>query len=97
MGRLRQGSISMAFIKGQARRQANEEWSSLIAQLSRERGYVTFRRRKEDIPKIPKSLQKVPKRLAARFFSTGIRTRNDRPLFEGEVWMGGLGHMLVVF
>ena len=68
MVRLRQGSISMAFIKGQARRQANKEWSSLVAQLSRERGYVTFRRTKGDIPRIPKALQRTPKRLASRFF-----------------------------
>ena len=68
MERMKQGSIRMAYIKGQARRQANKERSSLVAQLSRERGYVTFRRTKEDIPRIPKALQRAPKRLASRFF-----------------------------
>lgn len=54
--RLRQGNISMAFIKGQARRGANREWSTLIAQLNKRRGYVALGKAREDILKIPGAL-----------------------------------------
>ena len=68
IARLRQGNISMAYIKGQARKEANREWRSIITLLDRKRRYVTLRKRREDIPRIPEALQKAPKALASRFF-----------------------------
>lgn len=68
MAKLKQGSISMAFIKGQARREANREWSTLITQLDKKRGYVTLRKTRENIPKIPRALRTAPKRPASTFF-----------------------------
>ena len=58
----------MAYIKGQARKEANREWRAIITRLNRERGYVTLRRRGEDIPRIPEAIRKAPKTLASRFF-----------------------------
>ena len=49
----------MAFIKCQARREVNREWSTLFAQLNRKRGFVTLRETKENIPKIPRALQRA--------------------------------------
>lgn len=66
--RLRQGVISMAFIKGQARKRANQEWEEMVASLNRGRGYVNLQRPKGRIPKIPGDLQRAPKELASRFF-----------------------------
>ena len=58
----------MAFTKGQARKEANREWGMLVAQLNKERGYITLDKRSENIPRVPKALQKAPKRLASTFF-----------------------------
>ena len=51
IARLRQGGISMAYIKGQARKEASREWRSIIALLDRKRGCATLRKRREDIPR----------------------------------------------
>lgn len=42
----------MSFIKGQARKRANQVWRRIVARLNRERGYVTLRIPRERIPKI---------------------------------------------
>ena len=68
IARLRQGKISMSFIKSQARREANREWGTLVSLLDRKRSYTTLRRPRGNIPKILRELQKAPKELASRFF-----------------------------
>ena len=68
IARERQGNISIAYIKGRARREANEEWRKMITNLNRRRGYVTLRKKGNTIPKIPEALGKAPKALASRFF-----------------------------
>ena len=66
--RAREGNISMAFIKGRARKEANKEWAEMVRTKNRERGYVTIKRAVGQIPKIPEALRKAPKHLASRFF-----------------------------
>ena len=68
MERMKQGSIRMAYIKGQARREANREWRAIITKLDQKRGYVTHRKRGENVHRIPDILRKTPKALASRFF-----------------------------
>ena len=58
----------MSFIKGQARKRANQEWGRIVAGLNRERGYATLRRPQDRIPRIPRGLQRAPKELASQFF-----------------------------
>ena len=66
--REKQGGISLAFIKGQARREANMEWREMIKNLNRKRKGNTFRRGGEGIPKIPEAIRRAPKAIASRFF-----------------------------
>ena len=66
--REKRGKISLAYIKGQARKEANREWREIITRLSREQGNVMARKRRDEIPRIPAILQKTPKALASRFF-----------------------------
>lgn len=66
--RAREGDISIAFIKGQARKEANREWAEMVRKENRKRGYVTIRKNKDSIPKIPEPLRRAPKAIAARFF-----------------------------
>ena len=66
--RAREGNISMAFIKGRARKEANREWMEMVKDMNRKRGFVTIRRRESQIPRIPEVLRKTPKHLASRFF-----------------------------
>ena len=66
--RAREGDISMTFIKGRARKEANKEWAEMVRTKNRERGYVTIRRKEGHIPRIPEALRKAPKHLASRFF-----------------------------
>ena len=68
IARKRQENISMTYIKGRARKEANEEWRKMITDLNRKRGHVTLRRKGNTIPKIPEALRKAPKALASRFF-----------------------------
>ena len=63
-----QGVISISCIKAQARIRANKEWEGVVARLNSSRGYTTFKKPRDRIPKIPLELQKVPKELASRFF-----------------------------
>ena len=67
--RMKQGAISISFIKGQARKRANQEWGRIVAILNRKRGYAALRKPPERIPRIPRDLQRAPKELASRFFS----------------------------
>ena len=40
----------------------------MVTELNRKRGFVTLRKKGDDIPKIPEALRKAPKALASRFF-----------------------------
>ena len=68
IARAREGNISMAFIKGRARKEANRVWAEMVKTKNRERGYVTIRRTEGQIPRIPEALRRAPKHLASRFF-----------------------------
>ena len=59
----------MAFIKSQARKEANREWREMIARLNQESGYITLGRGgRRDVPRIPEILRKTPKALASCYF-----------------------------
>ena len=74
----------MAFIKGQASKRANQEWERMAASLNRVRGYVTLRKPKGGIPKIPKDLQRAPKELASRFFQ--LASGHAMIAVRGQLW-----------
>ena len=68
LARARQENISMAYVKGRARKEANKEWVEILKELNRKRGYVTMRRKEDSVPRILEALRRAPKALASRFF-----------------------------
>ena len=80
IARLRQGSISMSFIKGRAGKEANREWGRLIAQLNRDRGYTTLQRPRESIPKIPGALREGPEEIGVNLLPASVWPCNDSPV-----------------
>ena len=61
-------NVSLAFVKSQARKEANKEWREMIRGLNRAGGRTRYKRRNEGIPRIPETLKKAPKAVASRFF-----------------------------
>ena len=80
--RMRQGSISMTFIKGQARRQANSEWSSLITNMHGKR-IRDFSEEEEGYPQDSKSPSEGTQESGIPLLPACIRTRNGNPFPKG--------------
>ena len=88
VARAREGDISMAYIKGQARKEANKEWAEMVKNKNKERGFVTIRRARDSIPKIPEALRKAPKTLASRFFQLASGHAMTAPFLKDKFrWM----------
>ena len=76
--------MSMAYIKGRARKQANREWAEMVKEKNRERGYVMIKRKRSDIPRIPEPLRKAPKALASRFFQLASGHAMTAPFLKSK-------------